>query len=180
MTSKLTTKKGPTPTTTASRTEKPQPLSTSINASTCPVCGRTGKGLVTCCGFGGSWQGKCGKPGDTNFEHSWNEGVQACSKITPPDPITPPEPSECFAAQGHHKHNVRTIRLLFIVMCFDSYLNACKIKTLIDIFMARYCGFSRYRINVSRMRAHGKGTSDVLRYRRFLARLMWQCRQHEI
>ena len=36
------------------------------------------KGTLTCCGTGGSWDGKCGPPGDTNFEHTWSDGKLAC------------------------------------------------------------------------------------------------------
>ena len=36
----------------------------------------------TCCGKGGSWQGKCGRPGDNRFEHTWGDGLKACATKT--------------------------------------------------------------------------------------------------
>ena len=55
----------------------------------CPKCGSTNTGVPTCCGKGGSWQGKCGRNGDTRFEHTWGEGERACSTIVTPQLTTP-------------------------------------------------------------------------------------------
>ena len=45
----------------------------------CPKCGTAKKsGKRSCCTRGGAWFKKCGDPGDTNFAHTWFEGVQAC------------------------------------------------------------------------------------------------------
>ena len=47
----------------------------------CPKCGvnkKSGKG--SCCARGGSWFQKCGDEGDTTFEHTWGEGMLACSQ----------------------------------------------------------------------------------------------------
>ena len=46
---------------------------------TCPKCGTTKKsGKLSCCARGGAWFKKCGDGGDTKFEHTWTEGIQAC------------------------------------------------------------------------------------------------------
>ena len=44
----------------------------------CPKCG-VGKAGLTCCGKGGSWHRNCGS-GAEKFEHTWNEGIEACSQ----------------------------------------------------------------------------------------------------
>ena len=46
----------------------------------CRKCVRIKTGEVTCCGQGGSWQGKCGPPGSAKFEHTWGDGLRACVK----------------------------------------------------------------------------------------------------
>ena len=46
----------------------------------CPKCGTTKKGHVSCCARGATWFKKCGDPGDTNFEHDWDEGIDACKR----------------------------------------------------------------------------------------------------
>merc|ERR1712224_1082426 len=37
----------------------------------------------SCCARGGTWFNKCGDAGDTKFDHTWSEGVQACKKVSP-------------------------------------------------------------------------------------------------
>ena len=45
----------------------------------CPKCGITKKsGIISCCGRGGSWFGKCGSNGGIKLGHTWHEGLQAC------------------------------------------------------------------------------------------------------
>ena len=47
--------------------------------ASCSKCGASKlSGKPSCCAFGGSWYGKCGDDGDTNFDHTWTEGVKAC------------------------------------------------------------------------------------------------------
>merc|ERR1711934_1145418 len=47
-----------------------------------PICFKCGtikkSGKLSCCARGGSWFKNCGDNGDSNFEHTWVEGVQAC------------------------------------------------------------------------------------------------------
>ena len=62
--------------------------------SECPQCGII-KGSPSCCGKGGSWFKNCGRLGDPNFEHTWNEGIKACTITTPkPDTITTSKPGK--------------------------------------------------------------------------------------
>ena len=52
-----------------------------IRLRRCPKCGTTIKsGVQSCCARGGAWFKKCGYPGDTNFEHTWDEGFRVCSR----------------------------------------------------------------------------------------------------
>ena len=45
----------------------------------CPQCGvNSNSGKRSCCVRGGTWFKKCGDPGDSNFEHTWDEGMKAC------------------------------------------------------------------------------------------------------
>ena len=43
----------------------------------CLICGKNKKRKPTCCGKGGSWEGKCGDPGDK--EYTWSEGFSTCA-----------------------------------------------------------------------------------------------------
>ena len=36
-------------------------------------------GKPSCCAFGGAWFKNCGNPGDIKFDHTWTEGIEACS-----------------------------------------------------------------------------------------------------
>ena len=48
----------------------------------CPNCGTVAKtGALSCCAPGGSWNKKCGNPGDANFEYTWSQGIQACKYL---------------------------------------------------------------------------------------------------
>ena len=52
-------------------------------SSACLKCGITKKsGKMSCCGRGGSWFGNCGSARDTNTDHTWHEGLQACKAQT--------------------------------------------------------------------------------------------------
>ena len=48
----------------------------------CAKCVRANDGKVTCCAKGASWEGKCGPPGNDNFEHTWGEGLKVCKDAT--------------------------------------------------------------------------------------------------
>ena len=66
----------------ARRGAKTTPLTIPTSARTsfsCPKCGSTNKsGKRSCCAPGGAWFKKCGDVGDTNFDHTWAEGIKAC------------------------------------------------------------------------------------------------------
>ena len=50
--------------------------------SVCHTCGVVKKSdKRSCCARGGSWYGKCGGAGNTNREHTWYEGLQACKAL---------------------------------------------------------------------------------------------------
>ena len=63
------------------------PATTSASVSSvqeCPKCGTTKKsGKRSCCARGGAWFKKCGDVGDSNFEHTWGEGMEACKSFEP-------------------------------------------------------------------------------------------------
>lgn len=45
----------------------------------CPTCGIIQKsGKLSCCARGGSWFANCGNAGNTNFGHTWYEGIRSC------------------------------------------------------------------------------------------------------
>ena len=51
-----------------------------VSGKECSKCGtikRTGK--LSCCTRGGAWFNNCGDPGDPKFDHTWLEGMQACT-----------------------------------------------------------------------------------------------------
>ena len=57
---------------------------TAIISSVCPQCGTVGKsGKPSCCGHGGSWFNNCGGTGNSNFGHTWHEGIRACKAWSP-------------------------------------------------------------------------------------------------
>ena len=66
-------------------TENPSTSTTATtdSSSTCSKCGTFAKsGKPSCCARGGAWFNKCGDPGDSNFDHTWFEGIQACKDAT--------------------------------------------------------------------------------------------------
>ena len=44
----------------------------------CSVCGTLKDGKRSCCAPGGAWFMNCGDAGDSNFDHTWAEGINAC------------------------------------------------------------------------------------------------------
>ena len=54
------------------------PATTRI-APVCPKCVIIKKsGKLSCCAPGGAWFKNCGASGNSNTEHTWGEGMQAC------------------------------------------------------------------------------------------------------
>ena len=48
----------------------------------CPNCGTVAKtGAFSCCAPGGSWNKKCGTPGNLKFKYTWSQGIQACKHL---------------------------------------------------------------------------------------------------
>ena len=52
--------------------------SLSVNNSGCVKCATNKVGKYSCCARGGAWFKNCGDVGDTEFDHSWTEGIKAC------------------------------------------------------------------------------------------------------
>ena len=53
--------------------------SISIGCVKCGVIKKSGK--RSCCARGGDWFKNCGHAGDTQFNHTWIEGVRACDGV---------------------------------------------------------------------------------------------------
>ena len=63
------------------------PATTSLSAVSrtrgCLKCGSGRKlGVLSCCARGGTWFKKCGDARDTEFDHTWAEGIKACKSFT--------------------------------------------------------------------------------------------------
>ena len=55
-------------------------LSAARSINGCPKCGNVSKSRKrSCCAHGGAWFKNCGDTGDTKFDHTWTEGMQACT-----------------------------------------------------------------------------------------------------
>merc|ERR1712224_104151 len=52
-----------------------------VRPPACDKCVVSQNGGKTCCGKGGSWEGQCGRIGDTKFQHTWVEGIKVCKKV---------------------------------------------------------------------------------------------------
>ena len=62
------------------------------SSSECPKCGIVKKsGTRSCCAPGGAWFNNCGDAGDTQLDHTWAEGVQACRGFAASSVKTPLE-----------------------------------------------------------------------------------------
>ena len=48
----------------------------------CSTLKKSGK--HSCCARGGTWFKNCGDAGDTNFDHTWVEGIKACTNFSIP------------------------------------------------------------------------------------------------
>ena len=47
----------------------------------CPKCGSVKKSRErSCCARGGAWFKACGDVGDSQFDHTWADGIQACKR----------------------------------------------------------------------------------------------------
>merc|ERR1719305_693079 len=64
--------------------------------NTCPKCGIIKKlNKLSCCARGGAWFNKCGDGGDSKFDHTWLEGIQACAKAPAKTTASPTASSAC-------------------------------------------------------------------------------------
>ena len=73
----------------------------------CPKCGSFTSGKRSCCAPGGAWFEQCGGPGDSKFEHTWFEGIQACGSPIPstPGPAVATMPLPCDQASDFDGDN---------------------------------------------------------------------------
>ena len=55
--------------------------SLSVNNSGCVKCATNKVGKYSCCARGGAWFKNCGDVGDTKFDHTWTEGIEACKSL---------------------------------------------------------------------------------------------------
>ena len=70
-----------TPTTTPPETAPPSTTARNLYCPKCVTSKHTGR--TSCCGTGGAWYLNCGDPGDSNFDHTWGDGMRACGgKLT--------------------------------------------------------------------------------------------------
>ena len=46
--------------------------------SKCAILKHSGK--LSCCSRGGTWFRNCGDAGDSKFDHTWSEGMEACKR----------------------------------------------------------------------------------------------------
>ena len=72
------------PTVAGAQTVTAEPFTTSISTSVCPKCSikkNEKSGRPSCCYTGGAWYKNCGEPGDSNFDHTWFEGIKACKRM---------------------------------------------------------------------------------------------------
>ena len=52
-----------------------------VGSSECAKCAINKAEKSSCCARGGAWFKNCGDGGDTKFDHTWSEGIQACKGI---------------------------------------------------------------------------------------------------
>ena len=59
---------------------------TNVVCRKCRTVTRTSR-RPSCCARGASWFGLCGDSGDTNFQHTWLEGIRACKGVSKPSVV---------------------------------------------------------------------------------------------
>ena len=58
-------------------------LSVTSSSNECLKCVKIKQsGKFSCCARGGAWFNKCGHIGETKFDHTWAEGIQACKNFS--------------------------------------------------------------------------------------------------
>ena len=118
----------------------------------CWKCGLDSNGNPSCCGRGGTWEGKCGRPGVGGSEHTWGEGLRSC------------------ATQTSSKSR-RTCTCL--ISCFSMSFSIT--YTRISIMLK--CNTN---VSLRHVRHRQKRAVELLWKRRKLGRQVWCSRRHEI
>ena len=78
------------------------------SSSECFKCGTTKRtGKLSCCAHGGAWFKNCGDAGDTAFDHTWAEGIQACKSYVSAVSVEPPLQAVLHHA-GNNNHPTNT------------------------------------------------------------------------
>ena len=86
-------------------------------APRCPKCAKHEKnGKISCCYKGGAWDGNCGKPGDTNFDYTWIQGVEGCKNTGLGLRHQTTEPR-------HHSAGMNTQQIIESTIVFDARTN---------------------------------------------------------
>ena len=63
-------------------TEAPTAMGLS-SSNGCPKCRALKKsGKYSCCARGGAWFKNCGDADDTQFDHTWAEGIESCKRFS--------------------------------------------------------------------------------------------------
>ena len=86
-------------------------MSTKSTSNRCSKCGTIKKYCTrSCCARGGAWFKNCGGDGDSSFDHTWNEGIQACNDFESSIQIKPPV-QVMLRHMGVIIHPITTVRL---------------------------------------------------------------------
>ena len=57
-------------------------VSVASSRNSCLNCATNKAGKRSCCARGGAWFKNCGGVGDTQFNHTWTDGILACEGFT--------------------------------------------------------------------------------------------------
>merc|ERR1712224_82064 len=79
------------------------------SSQVCPKCGTNKQnGKRSCCARGGSWFNNCGDVGDSTFEHTWGEGIQACKDAPTTTSASVPNSKVCPQCGTNKKNGKRS------------------------------------------------------------------------
>ena len=103
------------------KTKAPRTTNTfAINGKRCPKCGVMKKlGKLSCCARGGAWFQKCGNGDDSNFNHTWIEGVRACNMSR--SPLLTEGPAQVMLV--HNKFTSPSVRTAWLSSPMEDYDN---------------------------------------------------------
>ena len=76
-----------------------------------------GSDELSCCARGGAWYQQCGDVGNTHFNHTWVEGIRACTSTFPL--------SSCLTRYTYADGRFSVIVLQTLSRCYDSRASVC-------------------------------------------------------